>query len=460
LRDNGAIIGGAGGFSTDDEVIVLRKLDGSKVYVIGHIDGVRVCGDFADLVVLLLTVTGYTGSIRLLGVEVGGVNVKNSITFPSGYYGYDGPHTYYRYAGTIFWSPNQNKYVYINRYQPNPNTGGYNHEECMYIDLTGVISNETMFTYAGSGYSMSVIGQDLVNEIYYLKLSRRKTIDGVYVHQDWLAILDDTFTVVNGSITTDAIPPLTEIEDPFFIDLGAGGKFKYGSGPIRLSDGRLLWWSSYITGTGYIKLTFTYLTYPDNDYSQSPSVVTIEDSGLFNYGGAVTPYYNYFCSVTALSECGDGLVYVVMRTVEYMDAPPSPFTGQVKISAIQYAEVRFCLDKNDLFTYTVIYTFPSSVTKNGQILVGYTGGNPVFVNGVRTYSGSFSLAQYLERNQLITLYYGGLGVPNQISDFYYPTGAETIDPYLVIMDKTGPVIYTEAAGTMYYVSESFASVNP
>ena len=41
LRDNGAIYGGAGGFSSGDEVIVLQKEN--LVYVVGHTDGVRHC---------------------------------------------------------------------------------------------------------------------------------------------------------------------------------------------------------------------------------------------------------------------------------------------------------------------------------------------------------------------------------------------------------------------------------
>jgi len=44
LRDNGAIEGGAAGFAVGDEVIVLWKFDKSKVYVIGHVDGIRSCG--------------------------------------------------------------------------------------------------------------------------------------------------------------------------------------------------------------------------------------------------------------------------------------------------------------------------------------------------------------------------------------------------------------------------------
>jgi hypothetical protein len=44
LRDNGAIAGGAAGFTEDDEVIVLKKYDGSKIYVVGHKDGIRSCG--------------------------------------------------------------------------------------------------------------------------------------------------------------------------------------------------------------------------------------------------------------------------------------------------------------------------------------------------------------------------------------------------------------------------------
>ncbi len=53
MRANGAITGGAGGFSPDDEVIVLRKLDGSKTYVIGHVAGVKPCGGFAVFFVYL-----------------------------------------------------------------------------------------------------------------------------------------------------------------------------------------------------------------------------------------------------------------------------------------------------------------------------------------------------------------------------------------------------------------------
>ena len=38
LRDNGAIEGGAAGFAEDDEVVILRKYDDSKIYVIAHED--------------------------------------------------------------------------------------------------------------------------------------------------------------------------------------------------------------------------------------------------------------------------------------------------------------------------------------------------------------------------------------------------------------------------------------
>ena len=45
MRDNGAIEGGAGGFSVDDLVIVLKKYDDSKIYVIAHADGIQACGE-------------------------------------------------------------------------------------------------------------------------------------------------------------------------------------------------------------------------------------------------------------------------------------------------------------------------------------------------------------------------------------------------------------------------------
>jgi hypothetical protein len=44
LRANGAIEGGASGFAIDDEVLVLKKFDSKKVYVVGHVDGIKSCG--------------------------------------------------------------------------------------------------------------------------------------------------------------------------------------------------------------------------------------------------------------------------------------------------------------------------------------------------------------------------------------------------------------------------------
>jgi predicted transglutaminase-like cysteine proteinase len=43
LRDNGAIVGGAKGFRAGQGVVVLKKFDGSKIYVIGHTNGITRC---------------------------------------------------------------------------------------------------------------------------------------------------------------------------------------------------------------------------------------------------------------------------------------------------------------------------------------------------------------------------------------------------------------------------------
>ena len=43
MRDNGAVTGAAQGFVVNDEVIVLKKKDNSKILVVGHTDGVRRC---------------------------------------------------------------------------------------------------------------------------------------------------------------------------------------------------------------------------------------------------------------------------------------------------------------------------------------------------------------------------------------------------------------------------------
>lgn len=45
MRANGAVAGGAAGFESGDSVIVMKKRDNSKVYVIGHADGIKVCKD-------------------------------------------------------------------------------------------------------------------------------------------------------------------------------------------------------------------------------------------------------------------------------------------------------------------------------------------------------------------------------------------------------------------------------
>lgn len=44
MRDNGAIEGGAAAFAEDDEVVILRKFDDSKIYVVAHKDGIKSCG--------------------------------------------------------------------------------------------------------------------------------------------------------------------------------------------------------------------------------------------------------------------------------------------------------------------------------------------------------------------------------------------------------------------------------
>lgn len=43
MRDNGAIEGGAAAFAEDDEVVILRKFDDSKIYVVAHKDGIKSC---------------------------------------------------------------------------------------------------------------------------------------------------------------------------------------------------------------------------------------------------------------------------------------------------------------------------------------------------------------------------------------------------------------------------------
>jgi hypothetical protein len=44
LRANGAIQGGAGAFTVGDSVIVAKRKDPDKVYVVGHVGGIKSCG--------------------------------------------------------------------------------------------------------------------------------------------------------------------------------------------------------------------------------------------------------------------------------------------------------------------------------------------------------------------------------------------------------------------------------
>jgi hypothetical protein len=50
-RASGAIEGAAAGFKVGDEVIVLKKYDGSAIKVIAHTDGVRHCGKYVVVIV-------------------------------------------------------------------------------------------------------------------------------------------------------------------------------------------------------------------------------------------------------------------------------------------------------------------------------------------------------------------------------------------------------------------------
>jgi len=80
LRDNGAIEGGAAGFAEDDEVVILRKYDDSKIYVIAHEDGIRECTP-SDLVVVLIGVEGWDKTTAFVWKPGGRTFYKNLVDY-------------------------------------------------------------------------------------------------------------------------------------------------------------------------------------------------------------------------------------------------------------------------------------------------------------------------------------------------------------------------------------------
>lgn len=49
MRDNGAVEGAAAGFAVGDQVIVMRRNDDLKIYVVGHVDGIKACIKWLNL---------------------------------------------------------------------------------------------------------------------------------------------------------------------------------------------------------------------------------------------------------------------------------------------------------------------------------------------------------------------------------------------------------------------------
>jgi len=83
---NGAIEGSAAGFAEDDEVIVLKQREGleNKIFVVGHIDGARVCG--SGLMVFPFSYrVGYAETYwKVVQVDVRGIVTEYPLENPDG----------------------------------------------------------------------------------------------------------------------------------------------------------------------------------------------------------------------------------------------------------------------------------------------------------------------------------------------------------------------------------------
>lgn len=88
MRANGAIEGGASGFSVGDSVYVMKKYDNSVVKVIGHTDGVHACG--YKYIIFQYSVTmgggGFKGYVVVVwDMDTSAPAVIPGITFPCSY---------------------------------------------------------------------------------------------------------------------------------------------------------------------------------------------------------------------------------------------------------------------------------------------------------------------------------------------------------------------------------------
>lgn len=80
LRSNGAVLGGAAGFSEGDEVLVLRKFDWSKVYVIGHVGGIKRCSDGAVKDYYIFYIDGTTLRVANCNYDTG-ITVRDTKSY-------------------------------------------------------------------------------------------------------------------------------------------------------------------------------------------------------------------------------------------------------------------------------------------------------------------------------------------------------------------------------------------
>jgi hypothetical protein len=83
LRDNGAVLGAALGFTDNDQVVVLTKYDNSKCYVVAHVDGIRSCGEDLILCSNAPSIGGvtlvYSGGLDLLSNQTSVAHIDGEV---------------------------------------------------------------------------------------------------------------------------------------------------------------------------------------------------------------------------------------------------------------------------------------------------------------------------------------------------------------------------------------------
>ena len=484
MRANGAIEGGAAGFSTDDLVFVMKRLvnDVFIYYVIGHIEGPVAC---LGTVNALIQLPGDKIEVRAFEIQRNAISEEHAVKTILGFSSND-----YQLCG-VGWSSYCEGFIlfYLMPSTSPPET--YDAVAAI-VDMTkteldGSINFEGLSNVLFRGYAMLneygsyfLVASDVSAKKYWIRCNENYFRDALYYRINWILNLNDELDSVENPIGWSY--PFVELEDPY---IGSVPEMpRHADGLIRLSNGTNLWWENDfsinhapVTIKIYLKQWW---------YSRTTEIyygVQVEGGGIVetgsntdSYSGMYIPPYGGPYPTAPYTTSGldfdwyqiwDGTYIKAYTTLSVYQVPQytvecpegwyySTTWGHVSRTSFRYS--------NDAATLVIEKAFPDVFTgrdfedppENATCeITSVVECGEKLCYGFKRYAGtSYSFELRLCADKLDPMIYTVLYATNNdvVSDLYYSKARNVIMGYknagsILILSLTGEILLNRAIST-------------